>query len=58
MTQSNISCYGGSNGSLIINLSNVIDTYTLVNLIDPTGSYIYNWDGPNSFNKSTEDITT
>jgi hypothetical protein len=42
VTQSNISCYGGSNGSLTINLSNVIDTYTLVNLIDPTGSYIYN----------------
>jgi hypothetical protein len=42
VTQSNVSCYGGSNGSLTINLSNVIDTYTLVNLIDPTGSYIYN----------------
>jgi hypothetical protein len=49
VTQSNISCYGGSNGSLTINLSNVIDTYTLVNLIDPTGSYIYNDISLNTF---------
>jgi len=39
--QSNISCYGGSNGSLIINFSNVIDTLR-VTLLDPTGSAIYN----------------
>jgi hypothetical protein len=41
VTQSNISCYGGSNGSLIINFSNVIDTLR-VTLLDPTGSTIYN----------------
>ena len=41
VTQSNVSCYGGSNGSLIINFSNVIDTLR-VTLLDPTGSTIYN----------------
>jgi hypothetical protein len=42
VTQSNVSCYGGTNGSLTINLSNVIDNFTRVNLIGPTGNYIYN----------------
>jgi hypothetical protein len=39
--QSNISCYGGSNGLLSIAFTNVIDNL-IVNLSDPTGSYIYN----------------
>jgi hypothetical protein len=41
VTQSNVSCYGGSNGALSIALTNVTDTL-LVNLLGPTGSYIYN----------------
>ena len=40
VTQSNISCYGGSNGSLIISMSGVLDTL-YVDLQDPTSSYIY-----------------
>jgi hypothetical protein len=40
ITQSNITCYGNSNGFLRINLTNVIDTL-YVDLQDPTGSYIY-----------------
>lgn len=40
ITQSNIACYGNSNGFLRVNLTNIIDTL-YVNLQDPTGSYIY-----------------
>jgi hypothetical protein len=35
-----VSCYGGSNGSLSIPFTNVIDTL-YVSLLDPTGSFIY-----------------
>jgi hypothetical protein len=41
VTQSNVSCYGGSNGSLSIAFTNVTDTL-IVNLLDATGSNIYN----------------
>lgn len=41
VTQSNVTCYGGSNGALSIALTNVTDRL-LVNLLGPTGSYIYN----------------
>ena len=41
VTQSNVSCYGGSNGSLSIAFTNVTDTL-IVTMLDATGSYIYN----------------
>jgi hypothetical protein len=41
VTQSNISCNGLNNGFLRINFTNVLDLL-YVNLLDPTGSYIYN----------------
>lgn len=41
VTQSNVSCYSGIDGSLSIAFTNVTDTL-LVNLLGPTGSYIYN----------------
>ena len=41
VTQSNVSCYGGINGALSIAFANVTDRL-LVNLLGPTGSYIYN----------------
>lgn len=39
--QSNVGCYGGSNGSLSLEISNVIDNL-YVTLLDPTSSAIYN----------------
>jgi hypothetical protein len=39
VTQSNVSCYGGSNGSLLIRFTNVIDDL-IVNLSGPDGSII------------------
>ena len=44
---SNVLCNGSNEGFIDITVSGGT----------VTGSYIYNWDGPNSFNKSTEDIT-
>lgn len=41
VTQSNVSCYGGNNGYLEVNFTNVIDN-SLVFLTDPTSSLIYN----------------
>jgi hypothetical protein len=41
VTQSNVTCYGGSNGSLSIAFTNVTDTL-VVTMLDATGSYIYN----------------
>jgi hypothetical protein len=41
VTQSNISCNGLNNGFLRVNFTNVIDNLR-VNLLDPTGSIIYN----------------
>ena len=41
VTQSNISCYGGSNGTLAITFTNVVDNL-YVTLLDPTSSAIYN----------------
>jgi hypothetical protein len=41
VTQSNVSCYGGSNGALSIALTNVTDRL-VIDLLGPTGSYIYN----------------
>jgi hypothetical protein len=52
VTQSNVSCYGGSNGSLSIAFTNVTDTLT-VNLLDATGSYIYNNVNLSSFPNNT-----
>lgn len=40
VTQSNVSCYGGSNGSLSIAFTNVTDTL-IVNLLDPDSNPIY-----------------
>jgi hypothetical protein len=52
ITQSNVSCYGGSNGSLSIAFTNIIDTL-LVTLTDPTGSYIYEGEPLNTFRRNT-----
>ena len=52
VTQSNVSCYGGSNGSLSIAFTNIIDTL-LVTLTDPTGSYIYEGEPLNTFRRNT-----
>ena len=52
VTQSNVSCYGGSNGALSIALTNVTDRL-LVNLLGPTGSYIYNNTLLSSFSNNT-----
>jgi hypothetical protein len=40
VTQSNVSCYGSSNGSIIVAFTNVIDDL-IVNMTDATGSDIY-----------------
>jgi hypothetical protein len=40
VTQSNVSCYGGSNGSITVAFTNITDTL-IVNMTDATGSYIY-----------------
>jgi hypothetical protein len=52
VTQSNVSCYGGSNGSLSIAFTNIIDTL-IVNMLDATGSYIYNNVNLDSFPNNT-----
>jgi hypothetical protein len=52
VTQSNISCYGGSNGTLSVAFTNVIDSL-YVNLLDPTSSYIYNNVPLSSFTNNT-----
>jgi hypothetical protein len=52
VTQSNISCYGGSNGSLSIAFTNVTDTL-IVNLLDATGSNIYTNVNLSSFPNNT-----
>jgi hypothetical protein len=52
VTQSNISCYGGSNGFISVALTNITDTLT-VNLLDATGSYIYNNVSLSSFPNNT-----
>jgi hypothetical protein len=48
VTQSNVSCYGGNNGYLEVNFTNVIDN-SLVFLTDPTSSLIYNGIPINNF---------
>jgi hypothetical protein len=40
VTQSNVSCYGGSNGSITVAFTNVTDTL-IVNLLDPDSNPIY-----------------
>jgi len=52
VTQSNVTCYGGSNGALSIALTNVTDRL-LVSLLGPTGSYIYNNTLLSSFSNNT-----
>jgi hypothetical protein len=52
VTQSNVTCYGGSNGSLSIAFTNVTDTL-IVNMLDATGSYIYNNVNLSSFPNNT-----
>jgi hypothetical protein len=52
VTQSNVSCYGGSNGSLSISFTNVIDGL-IVNLLDATGSNIYTNVNLSSFPNNT-----
>jgi len=44
---SNVLCNGNNEGSIDITVSGGT----------VSGSYVYNWDGPSGFNKSTEDIT-
>jgi hypothetical protein len=56
VTQSNVSCYGGSNGRLSIAFTNVIDDL-IVNLIGPTGSYIYEDEPLNTFFKNIISVT-
>ena len=52
VTQSNASCYGGSNGSISVAFTNVTDTL-IVNMLDATGSYIYNNVNLSSFPNNT-----
>ena len=52
VTQSNVSCYGGSNGSLSIAFTNVTDTL-IVNMLDATGSNIYSNVNLSSFPNNT-----
>ena len=52
VTQSNISCYGGSNGSLSIAFTNVTDTL-IVTLLDPNSNPIYNNVNLSSFPNNT-----
>ena len=52
VTQSNISCYGGSNGSISVAFTNVTDTL-IVNLLDATGSNIYTNVNLSSFPNNT-----
>jgi hypothetical protein len=52
VTQSNIPCYGGSNGSITVAFTNVIDNL-IVNLLDATGSNIYTNVSLSSFPNNT-----
>ena len=52
VTQSNVTCYGGSNGSLSIAFTNVIDTL-IVNLLDPDSNPIYSNVNLSSFPNNT-----
>jgi hypothetical protein len=52
VTQSNVSCYGGSNGSLSIAFTNVTDTL-IVNLLDPDSNPIYSNVNLSSFPNNT-----
>jgi hypothetical protein len=52
VTQSNVSCYGSNNGSITVAFTNVIDNL-IVNMLDATGSYIYNNVNLSSFPNNT-----
>jgi hypothetical protein len=52
VTQSNVSCYGGSNGSITVAFTNVTDTL-IVNMTDATGSDIYSNVNLSSFPNNT-----
>lgn len=52
LTQSNVSCYGNNSGYLEVNFTNIVDIL-YVNLIDPTGSYIYDNIPLNNFSNNS-----
>jgi hypothetical protein len=52
VTQSNVSCYGSSNGSITVAFTNVIDDL-IVNMTDATGSDIYTNVNLNAFPNNT-----
>jgi len=52
ITQSNATCYGGSNGSISVAFTNVTDTL-LVNLLDPDSNLIYSNVNLSSFPNNT-----
>jgi len=52
VTQSNVSCYGGSNGSISVAFTNVTDTL-IVNLTDPDSNPIYDNVNLSSFPNNT-----
>jgi hypothetical protein len=56
VTQSNISCYSGSDGSITINLSNVIDDLA-VYFRNPSGSYIISGTLLNEFDNNSITIS-
>ena len=52
VTQSNVSCYGSSNGSIIVAFTNVIDDL-IVNMLDPDSNPIYSNVNLSSFPNNT-----
>jgi len=61
-TATDVSCFGGFNGSIVINQFNIVDSVvngvTFFHTISlPNSSYSYTWTGPNNFSQTTQNIS-